>query len=250
MGIEERFFKMEDKFSEDAAMVIYGPEGVGKTTLAASLKNLLYIDVEKGRSSILKTKFRPQIFQPDNPEDLGEVYLWLKANSDKFDAVVIDTYTEVEKWFISQSIQKGVNKDPDKDPDLATMNDYNKAGRRMSKMTRSFHSLPMLKVYLCHEREDKDEDTGEIKRGPALMPAVMRDLNAYVDVILYMNVDKEGNRALYTTPTSKYRAKHRIGSLPKKIQLPDDPNRSKLSDVVEMVEKSLKEGPKKKEVVK
>jgi len=238
--LANKFFAMEEEFSLDTSIVVYGPPGVGKTTFASSLEDLLFIDVEKGRTSILKTQNRPTIFQPDNPEELGEAYLWLKANEGKFKAVAIDTYTEVEKWFLAEAVRQSVEKDPTKDPNLATQNDYGRASRRMTKMTRSFHSLPMLKVYICHEREEKDEETGSIMKGPALMPSVVRDLNAYVDYIFYMSVDRNGNRAVYTSPSSKYWAKHRIGKLPKKIELPDDPEKSRLSDVVEELRKSVK----------
>lgn len=248
MDIEEKITDLESEVLDmSPAFVVFGAEGVGKTTLASFAPNALFIDVEGGRSSILKTKNKPKILAADNVKDLGEIFIYLKANPDKFDSVIIDTITEVEKWFLMDIVESRAAEDPGKDPNFITQNDYGRGSTRMRKMIRKFRSLDMITIFLAHEREDKD-DRGIIKRGPAVMPSVMKDINAFCDFIFNMGVDEEGVRMLVTSPTKRIRAKHRIGDLPKVIELgqnPEDSDFTKILDLIEKTKKTKKKGDAK-----
>lgn len=236
--IEDRINKMEEVEELKSSFVIYSKEGIGKTTFISYLKKLLYINAEDGKSSILKTPNRPMIFNVDEPQDMVDIYLYLSANEKKYNNIVIDTHTETERMFLSDSVKQGADKDPEKDPDRPTLADYNKTAHRLSKLARSFKSLDMNKFYLCHTREDKDELTGKVETAPALMPSVMKDLNGYVDFILYMFVDDKGVRYLRTTPKPNLRAKHRIGDLPDVIELGNEVEDCNINKVLKMIRKT------------
>lgn len=239
--IEKRIFDMEDDVSDlKPTFILYGQEGCGKTTCVSYAPNLFLIDAEDGRASIVKTPNRPKVFKVNDVEDLTEVYIYLKANQDKYGSVAIDTMTEVESMFIAESIRRQCDKDPNKDPDRVTQDDYGRASQRMQKMGRKFRSLDMYTFFICHEREDKDDSTGIIKKGPALMPSVMKKLNGFVDFILYMGLDSEGNRNILTQPTNKIRAKHRIGKLPKVIELGQEVEDCRIDTVLDMIDNTSK----------
>lgn len=239
--IEDRIFEMEDDVKDlKPTFIIYGQEGCGKTTFISYAPNLLLIDTEDGRSSIVKTPNRPKIFKANNGDDLTDIYLWLKANEEKFDSVAIDTFTEVEAMFVEESIKRQCEKDPSKDPDRVTQDDYGRASQRMQKMASKFRSLDMYVFFTCHTREDKD-DTGKIQKAPALMPSVMKKVNGFVDFIFYMGVDNESNRNLLTQPTDKKRAKHRIGELPQVITLGKDIQDCRVDTVLDMIQNTTKE---------
>ncbi|HKL23229.1 MAG TPA: AAA family ATPase, partial [Candidatus Nanoarchaeia archaeon] len=73
--VKDMIHKMEKEASDlQSNYVVYGPNGVGKTTFVSYLDNLFLIDAEGGRSSLLKTNNEPIIFQPksDEPDMLRE----------------------------------------------------------------------------------------------------------------------------------------------------------------------------------
>ena len=239
MDVEKEMHDMEKDFKDmKPTFAIYGDVGVGKTTFVSYAPNLLLIDAEGGRASVAKTPNNPKILEPEDIEELGEIYLYLKANEGKFDSVVIDTLSEVEKWAVEESIQNGVKKDPTKDKDLATMLDYKKGSTKVSRIARKFRGLDMYVFFLLHERSDKDESTGVVKLGPKLMPSVMSDLNGFTDFIFYIDVDRDGNRIVRTSPSKKIRAKHRIGELPDVIDLGNDFEDFRIDTVLEMINNS------------
>lgn len=242
MGIEERIHVMESSTKDlKSTFVLYGPEGVGKTTFLSFFEGLIIADSEDGRSSIMKTKNRPAIFSPNSIDDLAEFYVYLKANEEKYDAVAIDTFTEVQKQILLDVLAQECAKNPDKSPNLITQSDYGKGSTRMRKMARLFRNLDMYTFFICHEREDKDDSTGIVRKGPAVMPSVMKDLNAFCDFIFHMDVDNDGNRKLVTQPTKRVRAKHRIGDLPRVIELGESPNEMNINDILEMIEETTGE---------
>jgi phage nucleotide-binding protein len=243
-GIEDLIHDMEDEISDlKNNYVVYGPNGAGKTTFVSYLQqmmNLFFIDAEGGRSSIIKTPNRPKIFQPksDEPDMLREAYVYLKAHEDEYDAVAIDTMTEIEQWFIDDVIRTQCKRDPNKDKDLATQSDYNKASMRMRRTARLFRDLDIVTVFIMHIREDKDESKGVINYSPAVMPSVFRDINSFTDFIFYLGLDKNSNRNILTQPTKNFVAKHRIGDLPDSIKLGKKVENCRMDKVLKMIDKT------------
>lgn len=234
-GLEEEVVDLTPTF------IIYGSEGVGKTTLASGAPDPLLVDVEGGRGSILKTDNSPDILEPETVEELGEIYVWLKDNEKEYDSVILDTITEIEKWFLMDIVETEAKKNSSKNPDLITQNDYLQGSTRLRKMGRKFRNLKMNTIFLAHQREDKDEMTGVIEKGPSVMPSVMKDLNAFCDYIFYLGVDEEGTRHILTQPTNRYTAKHRVGELPKKIELGDSYKDMIFQEILDSIKNSNKE---------
>lgn len=236
MDVEKEMHDMEESFKDmKPTFAIYGDVGVGKTTFVSYAPNPLLIDAEGGRASIAKTPNNPKILEPDNLSDLSDIYIWLKANQDKFDSVIIDTLSEVEKWAVEKSLSRSVKKDPTKSKDLATMINYKEGSTKTSRIARMFRGLDMLTFFLLHERTDKDDDTGVVKVSPKLMPSVMSDLNGFTDFIFHVHVDNNGNRLIRTSPSKRVRAKHRIGTLPDKIDLGSEFEDFRVDTVLEMI---------------
>lgn len=243
-NFEDELFEMEGSIDDlNSNYVVYGPNGAGKTTFVSFIDNLFLIDAEGGRSSIVKVGNKPTIFKPHMNEldKLSEAYVYLKAHEDKYDAVAIDTMTEIEQWFINDVIKTQCQRDPEKDKDLATQSDYNKASMRMRKMARLFRDLEMKTIFMMHVREDKDEENGRMVRSPAVMPSVYKDINSFTDFIFYLGVDENSKRFILTQPTRNYDAKHRIGELPDIIELGKDENECSIEKVLEMVDETKKE---------
>lgn len=238
--IESRIHELEDNVLDmKPTFVLYGAEGVGKSTYASYLPRAFLIDVDNGRASIKKTKNTPQVFVPNNIDELSEAFIYLKSNEEKYESVIIDTLTETENLILLDVLQKQCKIRPDKSDDLITQNDYGRGSVRMKKLIRKFRELDMITLFICHEREDKDDDTGVVRKAPAIMPSVMKELNAMSDCILNMAVDSDSNRMVLTQPTKRVRAKHRIGDLPKIIEI-DGFEGCRIDKLLKMIEETAK----------
>ena len=72
---------------------IYGPEGVGKTTLAAMFPGAVFIDTEGSTKHMDVARFDP----PTELSDVLEQLTWVLGNPDKVGTLVIDTVDWLEK---------------------------------------------------------------------------------------------------------------------------------------------------------
>jgi len=194
-------------------IMIYGKPGTGKTTSIGRLPNTLVIDTERGSGSLTKLPNPPDVIEIGSLKDLEEVFIFLKTQKHDYKHIVIDTFTEIQKMVLNEILEAAVKKDPTRDPNKLYIADYGKATQYLRKIIRLFRSLPLTVIFTAHVREDKDEETGKILLSPSMTPSVAEDLAAYVDVILYLTVDKTGTRQVLTVPTDRIVAKHRFGKL-------------------------------------
>ena len=77
-------------------VVIYGPEGVGKTTFAAQFPGVVFIDTENGTSHMDVARTDP----PQTWAELMEQVKWFASNPDKIGTLCIDTMDWAEKLAI------------------------------------------------------------------------------------------------------------------------------------------------------
>ena len=83
-------------------VVIYGPEGIGKTTLASKMPDPLFIDTEGG-SAHLDVR---RIHKPENWEDLISVIKEVAATPDICKSLVLDTADWAEQMAIDHILKK------------------------------------------------------------------------------------------------------------------------------------------------
>lgn len=72
---------------------IYGPEGVGKTTLAAMFPGAVFVDTEGSTKHMDVARFDP----PQDLNDVLEQISWVLGNPDKVGTLIIDTVDWLEK---------------------------------------------------------------------------------------------------------------------------------------------------------
>lgn len=77
--------------------VIYGPEGVGKTTLANDMPSPLFIDAEQGSDHLDLDRV-----EVDTMGDIREVVKFLKSDAHEYKTVVLDTIDWIEKRLIKE----------------------------------------------------------------------------------------------------------------------------------------------------
>lgn len=87
--------------------MIYGLSGVGKSSLAAKLKNPIFLDFEGG-VNYLGVDRTPQYMTLDEfYKDLRELYDKAKANKREYDTIVIDSVD----WLVRKTVEKAAGID-------------------------------------------------------------------------------------------------------------------------------------------
>lgn len=203
-------------------ILIYGPSGVGKTSLYDGIKDALILDVEEGTSVLRKKKemqeYGTRIFPLKSWEDLNGVFKLLESGQMTFTNIVLDSITdmvELCKDHVLETQQRRRVSD-----ETPSQQDYGVISERMRKMLRSFRSLDANIVYIARERHLKDEETGAERVRPDVSGKLQDDLPGAMDVTVYMRANNEGARFAGFNLTGKYLAKDRTHQFPDYIENP------------------------------
>lgn len=200
-------------------MLVYGESGVGKTTLARTIKDsAIIISAESGLLSLKGTKIDViDISKDDNgaliPKEkrisrVGEVYKFLltpEAQA-KYKWVFIDSITE-----IGQNLVEQLNTEhPERKDALVMWGEY---AKKMRSLIKSFRDLPGYHVVMtCLSSWDKDA-SGKYRFGLDLNGKIASQVPQYMDLVCFLQTDADGVRTLHTQKTETILAKDRSGKL-------------------------------------
>lgn len=210
-----------------ANMLVYGEPGVGKTVFASTApKPILWLESEGGTLSI-GDKSGIDIARVAGLETYREALVFLEAHPDKYETVVIDSFTETQAAVLKSIMQNVRKDDPSRDEFMPQFGEWGRLTGIMREIARAYRDLPMNLVITALQREDKDERTGKIKYRPRLSPTLADELPAFMDAVGYLytatpregevdaegvSTDEEGQtiiRNMLLAPTGKYSAKLR-----------------------------------------
>lgn len=203
-------------------ILIYGQAGVGKTSLAATLKEkVLVISAEAGLLSLAGHDIDSiDVTADDNGEPipkekrakrLGEVFGYVCSDEakKKYQWLFLDSLTEISQNMLEALAE--VYTDP-KDT-IKMWGDYNKKARSLIK---SFRDLPYYNVIMTAlETIDKDENNRRYLR-PEMQGGVGKQLTGFFDEVLHMYIDdttEKPQRAILCQPKENIQAKDRSGRL-------------------------------------
>lgn len=209
----ERFLKTSELIDAwGLNMVIFGPPGVGKTTLCATAqdsefgKDVLYIDIEGGTRSIAD-KEGITVFRPNGLADLVNIHQWLTTSEHSFKTIVMDSITEAQRLILNEVLKTS------KTPDMPGLQDYGKTNEQLVKMIRVYRELSQTRgwnvIFTALATEQKDESTGAVLVRPALFPKASEGITGAVDAVGYMTFTQDGQRVLRLQGTSSLIAKVR-----------------------------------------
>lgn len=215
---------------------IIGDPGVGKTFLAGTIedavqvKRALMIDVEGGSMTIAGRDI--DVIRVTSWSDLQSIYkeLYAMCFSDSwdgpmYDAVIIDTLTELQKMSMMQIMAEVVADKSDRDPYVPAQREWGKSQEQIRRLVRAFRDLPLHVIFTFHGKDDQDPTTGEVKVRPSLPGKLAAEVAGFLDVLGYLavrslpkagdNPNKEmvDTRVILFQPTGKYTAKDRSGKL-------------------------------------
>jgi phage nucleotide-binding protein len=218
---------VEDKHSK-LKVLIYGDPGTGKTVLAAGAPAPLLIDVEGGSLS-LRNHSELSTVEVMRYVNVKQLELFASAASqsdspfDKYESIIIDTFSELQKRDLDDIVKAAARKDPSRDPNIPIGPDYNKNTEHLRQIAAAFRDLDKHLIVICHAKEEKDERTGTLFVRPNLTPKLASTMAGIFDIVGYMSATGEGEtrrRTLQVHPSPSIQAKTRIGNLPTVIENP------------------------------
>lgn len=176
------------KKSRPQKIAFYGPEGVGKTTLASQLPSPLFLDCEGGTDHLDVARVEIRTIQ-----DFREACVFLMREPHDFKSVVIDT----ADWLAERDVEEMLKED-----DKKSVEDYG-FGKGYKKAEERFHDLLTLLdrvrkaglhvVLLAHSKvikfEEPDKsgsyDRYELKLEKKIAPL----LKEWCDALLFINFE-------------------------------------------------------------
>jgi hypothetical protein len=141
-------------------VLVYGQNGTQKTRFAASAPKVLIIDInEKGTKSARSFK-GGKVFPVKRWEDFSYIYWYLRDAPHDFESVAIDNLTQLQMMCMSHVLKEAGDKDPNKDPALASKRDWGKVTELLKPLVLDFRNLEMHVIFIAQERIEGDEDEG------------------------------------------------------------------------------------------
>ncbi|MCM1024758.1 MAG: ATP-binding protein [Prevotella sp.] len=220
-------------------VVIYGPEGIGKSTLASKFPRPLFIDTEGSTNKLNVQRFEEK---PSSWAMLKNYIEYVKQNPDICDTLVIDTMDWAERLCVESVLaahgKKGIE-------DFGYGNGYTYAAEEIGRFLNMLQELidkNICNVVLtAHSQikhfEQPDEmgsyDRYELKLGKKTTSQTSPLVKEWADMILFCNyetfavaADKEGKkfkgqggqRVMYTSHHPCWDAKNR-DRLPEKLPM-------------------------------
>ncbi len=205
-------------------VVIYGAEGIGKSTLAAQLPNAVFIDTEAGTRQLTVGRLP----DPKRWEDVINELKWAAAHPDELDTLIVDTVDAAESMAITYvCAQKGL-----KDIEAAgygkgytyLADEFKRFLRFCDDVIESGTNVCLVAHAAMRKFEQPDEmgayDRWELKLQKKVAPLVKE----WADLLLFCNYkttvitdDKTkskkargGKRVMYTTHNPCWDAKNRF----------------------------------------
>lgn len=231
---------------------VYGDLGVGKTVWACTAPGrVLLLAIEAGQKSLLShietSDVEVMPLSRKNPVTQIEV-MAARAQEGKlpFDTFVLDTFSELQRVVLDEKLARKVQLDDSKSPYTPEGKDYQANNEHMRRIAAAWRDVPANVIFVSHEKEEKDEETGRVYIRPDLAPKVTKTLGGYVDLIgrLQSETSDDGTQyrsVLRVRTNEKVMAKTRIRSLPTLV-----PNSSFMTihlanlKQIEQIEKSRK----------
>ena len=257
-SVERKFLKM----------LIYGPYGVGKTTLAASaedvpeMQDTLYIDAEGGALSLMETRQDIDLITINAFDQFARIHTYLTRHCaardaddteallkleeniglerpvpKKYNTVVIDSLSEVQRYNMYQLLGVDISTAKlDDDWESPEFAHWNKTTEMMRLVVRAFRDLPMNVIFLSSQKVD-DEKKGTVTIN--FPNQLSKDIPGFIDVVgYYQAITTKGQdgqvtvkRRLELEPGRNYLAKHRFGKALKGQSGVDEPTMQRLYDL-------------------
>ena len=205
-------------------IVLYGPEGIGKSTLASQFPAPVFIDLEHGTDTM-------DVARTDTPKSFNDVLnlMMLIADEEDFKTVVIDTADKLEQLITTHVLEvHHLNSIEDAGYGKGytyVAEEFSKFLRVCGQLIEAGKNVVIVAHAMMRKFEQPDEmgayDRWELKLSKKAVPLVKE----WADMVLFLNYkttvitdDKTkskkargGKRVMYTTHHPAWDAKNRFG---------------------------------------
>lgn len=223
------FAGLDDLPNDYLRVLIHGPQGSGKTTLAstvAALGRTLFIDLtgERGVRSFAGAPYAKNVsvIRPESITALDEIYWELAKGKHPFKAVVVDSVTAVQKMAMrylqghDETAVREIGKGS-KPPEWST---WGQAGDIMIDLATFWFGLAdaqrerPIHVVMTAQTKMRENDEGIQVRTPDVQPAALSLMLATPDYVLYTDVEEHPDHMADPDKYPPMRHILRIGSDP------------------------------------
>ncbi len=213
----------EQKMSTSYIAMVYGKPGVGKTTLAASAKNPIVLDFDRGLGRLDNPNFWIPKLEITNYTDVTD---FLQSKEiDAFDTIIIDTVSscvDCMAMFIMDNNSKLCNNG------ALSLRGFGELKAMIGNFTRLLRRKNKNTIFVAHEKEEDDGEAHKVMRPDLGQGSGGKDLIKFTDILGYMSI--EGGKTMLTVKPydDKIIGKNSFG-LPNKMEIPN-PNDSGRND--------------------
>lgn len=160
--VESKIISLQDD-DDYVNILVYGDSGVGKTVLAGSDDRVLFVAPEdQGTLSAKRAGSSADKWPVKHWDDLYEAYeyFWELTDAGKeipYNWIALDSLSELQDLAMRGILDEAVRQNPDRDPDIPALQDWQKYYNIVERLIKGFNSLPVNVIYTALAR-------------PALMP--------------------------------------------------------------------------------
>jgi hypothetical protein len=221
---------LED-FTESINMAVYGDSGVGKTVLAGTCPNALFLAVESGTVSAKRQGSGADLWPINEWSDLAAAEQWLEDNPDTYDWVIIDSVTQMQKLCMRGILDAAIAENKSRDPDIPALQDWQKYYNMFSRFINTFNDLPVNVLYTATTMRKDDENGDELVLPDLASPShsPLRESQAFcasMMIVAYYKKtvkgkgdDAETSRSLLFESMPPYFAKDRYDVFPRWVTI-------------------------------
>lgn len=150
-------------FQESINMCIFGDPGAGKTPLAATLPNALFIATEPGTISAVRYgNAKGKVIRAYTFGEFRRAYLWLRdVAASQYEWVVVDSVTRLQEMVLRNVLDTMMVKFPHRDPDVPDKAEHQKWQIQFKKYVKSFNDLDVNVLWTAHAMRHPDAEGNE-----------------------------------------------------------------------------------------
>lgn len=178
--------------------LIYGASWTWKTTFGGTAENVIFASSENWLLSIADKKVA--FAQIKTLENLQELRDFLQNEEHNFKTLVIDSITDINN-IIKESIEKKIWKQ-------MQIKEWGELANKIKQILIDIKNIDMNVIIIAQEQYEKDDQVIQ-KIIPSLNGKLATEICYFMDIVWYIQIDKQWNRTLLTSPSEKLLTKDR-----------------------------------------
>ena len=146
-------------------ILVYGDSGVGKTQFCGTDDRVLFVAPEDNSDGLLSAVLagsKASKWPVNTWDDVVEAFDYLsELDAIEYDWIVIDSLTEMQMMAMRAILDAAVEENPQRDPDIPQLQDWQKYYEMVKRMIKAFNALPCNVLYTALSRVAEDEEGEE-----------------------------------------------------------------------------------------